>query len=172
LEKGALVVRKGAEQWADDSPAAKELTMGMTELICSELLPFHLIDSEKWKHFMSLAAPKYRVVSSSYVKNNALPELYANIRKKIESRIATTARSINICVDGWSSLTHVQYMSITIQWLTKNFKMHSYVLSTQCLQGEHSADNIAAAMGETLRFDSSVGKSLFFIGLFYLAITM
>jgi hypothetical protein len=50
--------------------------------------------------------------------------------------------------------------------------MHSYVLSTQSLQGEHSADNIAAAMGETLRFDSSVGKSLFFIGLFDLAITM
>jgi hypothetical protein len=98
----------------------------------------------------SVPAPKYRVVSSSYVKNNALPELYANIRKTIESRIATTARSINICVDGWSSLTHVQCISITIQWLTKNFKMHSYVLSTQSLQGEHSADNIAAAMGRAV----------------------
>jgi hypothetical protein len=69
-------------------------------------------------------------------------------------------------------LCGVQYISITIQWLTKNFKMRSYVLSTQSLQGEHSADNIAAAMGETLRFESSAGKALFFIRLFDLAITM
>jgi hypothetical protein len=162
-KKGILVVRTGAEQWANDSPAAKELTMGMTKLICSQLLPFHLIDSEEWKHFMSLAAPKYRVVSSSYVKNNALPELYANIRKKIESLIATTARSINICVDGWSSLTHVQSISIIIQWLTKNFKMHSYMLSTRSLQSEHSADNIAAAIGEPLRFERKFSWEVTFL---------
>jgi hypothetical protein len=148
---GVVVVRSGIEQWADSNPAAKEVTRAMTKLLCRNLLPFHFIDSDAWKEFMRTVSPKYRVVSASHVKDTALPELYATMRSKLQYLLAS-APSVNLCAGGWSSSTHVPYITLTVQWLAENFETHNYVLSTKSLKGEHTADNIAAIMRTTLRF--------------------
>jgi hypothetical protein len=145
-------------QWADNSIAATEVTREMLMLFCNCLLPFHIVDTAAWKSFMKMIVPSYRCASSSHLKESVLSDVYAEKKAKLIAKL-NSANFINLTTDSWTSISQVQYITLTIQWIGENFDCNDYVLATRHIKGEHTSVKIAETIRLILKYDRLVLKN-------------
>ena len=80
-----------------------------------------------------------------YLSDVCLPELYSVVYSHVEKLIAD-ATSISFTTDIWSSsVCQVSMLSLTAQWLDKDFVLKKSVLHSQECRGSHTAEAIASA---------------------------
>jgi hypothetical protein len=107
---------------------------------------------------MKMIVPSYRCVSSSHLKESVLSDVYAEKKAKLIAKL-NSANFINLTTDSWTSISQVQYITLTIQWIGENFDCNDYVLATRHIKGEHTSFKIAEMIRLILRYDRLVLKN-------------
>ena len=81
--------------------------------------------------------------------NVTIPKLYAQTRDVVSVEIKST-EFLTATTDMWSSYTTEPYLSYTVYFVGEDWKLESQCLQTLYLPEDHTGENIAAALRETL----------------------
>ena len=127
-----------------------ELTNSVTFCIAKDMLPMYSVEKPGFRRMLATFDKRYEPLSRSYISKVAIPRAY-NITKqrvvndlsRIEYFLATT--------DCWSSQGMKPYLSYTIHYIDHEWAIKSCCLQTVYLPEDHTANNLAESLEETLR---------------------
>ena len=91
----------------------------------------------------------YHLTSQKYFSQKALPNLYTSVKNKVKQELSDV-KYFSATTDLWSSTGMIPYMSYTVHYISKEWKLSNRCLQTQFLPEDHNAENLGEAMTITL----------------------
>ena len=92
---------------------------------------------------------RYQLPSRKYFSQKALPNLYTSVKDKVKQELSDV-KYFSATTDLWSSTGMIPYMSYTVHYISKEWKLSNRCLQTQFLPEDHNAENLGEAMTITL----------------------
>lgn len=133
------------QKYAKDHPRAKAINRKIIECIALDNQPFSIVQDAGFTKLVEFLEPRFTMPNRKYLSDVCLPELYSVVYSHVEKLIAD-ATSISFTTDIWSSsVSQVSMLSLTAQWLDKDFVLKKSVLHSQECRGSHTAEAIASA---------------------------
>ncbi|XP_053181398.1 zinc finger BED domain-containing protein 4-like [Scomber japonicus] len=133
------------QKYATDHPRAKAINRKIIECIALDNQPFSIVQDAGFTKLVEFLEPRFTMPNRKYLSDVCLPELYSVVYSHVEKLIAD-ATSISFTTDIWSSsVCQVSMLSLTAQWLDKDFVLKKSVLHSQECRGSHTAEAIASA---------------------------
>ncbi|XP_065326764.1 E3 SUMO-protein ligase ZBED1-like [Pelmatolapia mariae] len=128
--------------WLPNSERAKKITQSITYFICKDLRPYNIVENEGFSYMIKTLEPRYVIPSRRFFADTAVPNLYIDVKRKVEESLSTAERVALTC-DAWASRAVDSYVTITAHYLTADWRLLSYVLQTRTLHESHTGANIA-----------------------------
>ncbi|XP_034040262.1 zinc finger BED domain-containing protein 1-like [Thalassophryne amazonica] len=113
------------------------------------MVPFQTVERRGFKTMIGAIEPRYELPSRKYFTETEMPRLYSELREKVERELcglkyfATTA-------DLWSSRTMDPFLSLTIHYIRDDWNLGSRCLQLSYSPTEHTAEEIAQGLKDTL----------------------
>ena len=113
------------------------------------MMPIYSVEKEGSVRLFHSLDSQYELPSRKYFSNVAIPKLYAQTRDVVSSEIKS-AKFLAETTDMWSSYTTEPYLSYTVHFVGEDWKLESRCLQTLYLPEDHTGENIAVPLRETL----------------------
>ena len=94
--------------------------------------------------------PRYVPPDRKTITQHYIPGMYKRERTKIMNAMAQGVEYYASTTDAWTSRATESYVTHTVHYINKIWKLCSHLLETAELQEEHSAINLADELTETL----------------------
>ena len=141
LQKSAKYERS-SKKW-------KELTDSVTLCLAKDMIPIYSVEKEGFREMLRKFEAQYDLPGRKYFSQIAIPALYSSTREKVKSDLQDV-EFFAATTDMWSSSTTQPYISYTVHYVDKEWCLQSRCLQTLFMPQDHTADNIAESMAETL----------------------
>ncbi|XP_034096541.1 zinc finger BED domain-containing protein 4-like [Gymnodraco acuticeps] len=145
------------KKFPSDGPKAKGITRKLMECIAMDDQPFSVVQDVGFRRLIEHIEPRYSLPSRQHLADVCLPELYNVVANHIHELLATDITAISFTTDIWSSDVSITSMlSLTAQWIDKDFKLQKILLHSQEFRGSHTAQSISltfANMFDTWHID-------------------
>ncbi|XP_063955358.1 E3 SUMO-protein ligase ZBED1-like [Lytechinus pictus] len=141
-------VQARAAKYSHDDRRWKNLTDCGAKYLAKGMLPMYTVDKPAFREMLQAFDSRYTLPGKKYFTETALPALYNSVRTKIQKEVEE-AEYFSATTDLWSSTTMAPYMSCTIHFISKEWKLISRCLATSFFPENHTADNIKDALKET-----------------------
>lgn len=129
--------------WDINDHRSKEFHKLIGEMLATDIQPYSTVENYGFKRVMKRACPNYSIPSRRYFSDVVVPDIYDNILSELKNNLLL-ANKISLTTDIWTSTTaHTPFISVTAQWLNKDFECQSAVLRVKHFPGSHSALNIS-----------------------------
>lgn len=110
--------------------ACRRATMKMIVL---DELPFSVVENLGFKHFCSVAAPRYLIPSLRTIIRDTL-DMYVEENAKLKSLLVRNKQRVSLTIDIWTSIMIVSYMVITTHFIDKDgINIERLLASTQLM---------------------------------------
>lgn len=120
-----------------NSNEAKKLTRAVAESLCMDQVPIYTVEKYGFRQMLEQLSPKYQLPSRNYFMYTAIPRIYTETRELITQHLKE--KPYYACtIDLWTSRTAHTFMSITMQYITKSWEMHSWCLGCCGLDTGHT----------------------------------
>lgn len=140
IEKNTKYEKKG-KRW-------KELTESVAYCVAKDSLPIRAVEKPGFKRLLGTFDSRYEIPSRTYFSRTALPDLYTKVRHDVTGEFKNV-RYFSATSDLWSSEVLQPYISYTVHFV-KDGKLRSRCLETKFLPQDHTGENIAESLEETL----------------------
>lgn len=128
--------------WDINDKRSVELHKAIAEMIACDNQPFSFVEDEGFINLMKKAQPQYKVPSREYFKQNVIPSLYQDCKRKVSS-LLLEAEIVSLTSDIWTSTTSNQsFMSFTGHWISNDFVYHHAALEVKHFPGSHTGEAI------------------------------
>ena len=127
----------------------KDLNKAVAYFNCKDRLPIYTVEKEGFRALVGTLDNRYEVPSRVHFSNSIIPELYVSTKGKVAQLLSKVKRFAGT-TDLWSSIGLKPYLGYTIYFVDEEWKLQSVALSTSFLPEDHTTDNIADALQETL----------------------
>jgi hypothetical protein len=144
--------------WEAKHPQARKLTESLGRMICLDFQPFKIVEDVGFKKFTHDMEPRYKLPSRQYLSSSVIPSLYDHCANLLTGSISK-ATAIALTTDMWTSISNDSYMSVTTHYLTPDFTMEVKCLNVQYFPENHTANNIAVALEESIKLWIKSNKS-------------
>ncbi|KAK0147026.1 Zinc finger BED domain-containing protein 4 [Merluccius polli] len=139
-------VLEKTKKFHKDHQKQKALTVAIAKMIAVDDQPFSVVEDEGFSEVLEVAEPRYNKPSRRYFADVALPALHDIVATHIHKLLDSNVNDISFTTDIWSSdLNQTSMLSLTAQWIDKNFEMKRAVLHAQEFPGSHTGTAIASA---------------------------
>ncbi len=115
-----------------NSDRAQKITNAIAIFIALDMRSFSVVENEGFKYLLSV-----------------LPKLQEKTKAKVEEGLST-AESIAITTDGWTSRALDRYMTITAHYITGNWQIANHVLQTRPVYESHTSDHLSGIHKEAV----------------------
>ncbi|PRQ45867.1 putative transcription factor/ chromatin remodeling BED-type(Zn) family [Rosa chinensis] len=112
--------------------------VAVVEMIVMDELPFSVIERKGFRHFCSVAVPKWEIPSRRTIVKLFLKMYDA---KKLELRKELKQHSVCLTTDTWTSVQNINYMVLTAHFIDYGWRMHKRILNF-CVISNHSGNSI------------------------------
>ncbi|XP_014187161.1 E3 SUMO-protein ligase ZBED1, partial [Haplochromis burtoni] len=126
-----------------------ELTNAVTHCLARDMMPIQSVEIEDFKKMLKMLDPRYKLPTKKYFSKVALPALYEEIRTEVSNALSSVEFFAST-TDMWSSRTSDPYMSLTIHYVDKDWKLQNKCLETCFFPEDHTGENIARVLKEFL----------------------
>ncbi len=140
-----------------NSDRAQKITNAIAIFMALDMRPFSVVENEGFKYLLSVLEPRYLLPSRAHFSQNVLPKLQEKKKAKVEERLST-AESIAITTDGWTSRATDSYMTITAHYITGNWQIANHVLQTRPVYESHTSDHLSGILKEAV-IDWKISRS-------------
>ncbi len=140
-----------------DSDRAQKITNAIAIFMALDMQPFSVVENEGFKYLLSVLEPRYLLPSRAHFSQNVLPKLQEKMKAKVEEGLST-AESIAITTDGWTSRATDSYMTITAHYITGNWQIANHVLQTRPVYESHTSDHLSGILKEAV-IDWKISRS-------------
>jgi len=144
----ASAMQKGVH-YEKNSTRWKSLTDSVSRYIAGNMLPIHTVDSQHFRKMLMIFDPKYTLPGRNYFGETAIPALYNEVRNRVSNDVLS-AKYFSATTDLWSSIGMVPYLSFTVHYIDENWTLQSRNLQTLYMPEDHTGENIAGALSDTL----------------------
>ena len=127
----------------------QSLTDSVTHFLAKDILPFYSVEKQGFKRMIASFDERYELPSRKYFSRTAIPALYNLTREAVAVEVQQ-AEFFSATTDLWSSEGLRLYMSYTVHYINKEWKLLSKCLRTTFLPQDHTGENLAKAFTETL----------------------
>lgn len=124
------------------------MTDAVTFYLAKDMVPIKSVENEGFKRLLKVVDPRYEIPSRKYFSGTAIPRLYSECRRKMESKIQNVM-FFATTTDLWSSCTSEPYLSLTIYFI-HDWKLCSACLETTNFPQDHTGELIAQGLREVL----------------------
>ena len=128
---------------------AKRITELIVEMIAIDMRPLRLVECHGFCQFMAFVEPGYRVSSATHI-SSLVTRLHIQMELKLKEKIALEAQSLSLTSDIWTSQANDAYITVSCHFISPEWKMNCYVLSTRGFPERHTGINISEAITEIL----------------------
>ncbi|XP_010772682.1 zinc finger BED domain-containing protein 1-like [Notothenia coriiceps] len=135
--------------YSHSSRRHKEITKAITFYLAKDMASINTVQNEGFKNLMKTLDKRYSVPSRNYFSRTALPAMYYKILTTVETELKDV-QHFATTTDLWSSRTMEPYMSLTVHFITSDFTMKSRCLKTAFFPVDHTGDEIAVGLMESL----------------------
>ncbi|KAI7799132.1 putative zinc finger BED domain-containing protein 1-like, partial [Triplophysa rosa] len=112
-------------------------------------LPINAVENDGFRKLIKVLDPRYELPGRKHFSVTALPRLYAERSEQLEQELQNVAYFASTS-DMWSSRTSEPYLSLTIHFIDKDWKLQSKCLQTAYFPEDHTGEVIAPGMVEAL----------------------
>ena len=109
------------------SSRAKAISGAILQFIVKDLRPFSVVQNSGFQNLLHVLEPRYTIPSRQHFSYKALPELYEKKKTELKSNLAE-AVAVALTTDGWTSRATESYVTITCNYIDKEWKLRSNVL--------------------------------------------
>ncbi|XP_035288184.1 zinc finger BED domain-containing protein 1-like [Anguilla anguilla] len=124
-------------------------TSAVTRFLVKEMLPFRTVEKPAFRDLLKTFNPHYEPPCRNFFADKAIPELYDQIRQDVLC-LLSHAEYYALTTDMWSSVGMTTYMSLTVHFITRDWKLQTKCLETCFFPSDHTASNICAWLREAV----------------------
>ena len=139
-----------ATPYPNTSRRYKEITEAVTYYFAKDMASINTVQNDGFKHLVKTLDKRYELPSRNYFSRTALPAMYIKIKAKVEAELQDTSY-FAATTDLWSSRTMEPYMSLTVHFISSDFTMKSRCLQTAFFPQDHTGDELAVGLVESLK---------------------
>lgn len=133
----------GFRHWSKDA-----CVEAATVMIVMDELPFSAIERPGFKHFCSVAVPKWKPLPCRKVIVKNFLAMYAS--KKEELKMELGNHCVCLTTDTWTSVQNINYMVLTAHFIDNGWKMHKRILNF-CVIPNHQGVTIGKILESCLK---------------------
>ena len=116
------------------------------EFIALDNQPFSVVDDVGFRRPVEHLEPQYTLSSRHYFSDIVLPELHSIVEMHIHKLLAMGVTAISFTTDIWTSnVSPMNMLSLTAQWVDKDFVLRKAILHAQECAGSHTASAMSMA---------------------------
>lgn len=147
---GIAAAFEKARPLARDDPRAATITKLIMEMIALDDLPFHVVKGVGFCRLIQFLEPRYQLPDDKHFRHRMLPDVYAGVKGEVAKEVED-ADHISFTNDTWStSQCTDSLISLTGHWIDGQWRRRNTILHAQHVEGAHTADNLAGAVGRML----------------------
>ena len=113
--------------------------------IIKDLRPLDSLDGDGIQDWIETMMPCYSLPSRSYLLYDVIWPMYYETKELIKAYLNKND-SISLTTDAWGSMAHHSYISLTAHFIDAEFKLNSFLLSTEKIIESHTGENLLAHM--------------------------
>ena len=134
----------------------KEINIALLNFIVLDLRPIAVVDGTGLNQLLKCVEPGYVVPSRTFVMNS-FKQRYAAMKHTLQESFRL-CDNLALTTDIWTSRTTQAYATITVHYITEEWKIQSYVLCTCEMAERHTSINIATRIEEAAEMWNIDGK--------------
>ncbi|XP_059371308.1 E3 SUMO-protein ligase ZBED1-like [Carassius carassius] len=108
------------------------------------MVPVATVEQVGFQKLLKTMDPRYELPSRNYFAQEALPQMYTEIKQSLADRLANVTH-FALTSDMWSSRTCEPYMSMTVHFI-QDWEMKTACLQTSYFPQNHTGEHIAEAL--------------------------
>ncbi|KAK0145661.1 Zinc finger BED domain-containing protein 1 [Merluccius polli] len=113
------------------------------------MVPFQTVERSRFKDMTKTLDLRYKPPSHKYFTETEMPKLYGQLRERVENDLREL-KYYATTTDLWSSRTMAPYISLTIHYITDEWKLASRCLQTSYFPDDHTGEAIAEGLKDAL----------------------
>ncbi|XP_071056773.1 E3 SUMO-protein ligase ZBED1-like [Onthophagus taurus] len=123
------------------------ITNSILFMICKDMQPFSIVESEGFRQLMKLVVPQYKIPSRQTLTRR-LDAKYDSLESVVKVKLSFVD-SVAITTDIWSDTMQIRsFLGITVHYASDG-KMFSFTLGVCDLEHRHTAEYLAEKLMET-----------------------
>ena len=127
----------------------KDISRAITKHLCRDMVSFQTVERSGFKDMIKYLDPRYEPPSCKYFTEKEMPKLYGQLRERVENDLCEL-KYYATTTDLWSSCTIEPYISLTIHYITDEWKLASRCLQTSYFPDDHTGEAIAEGLKDAL----------------------
>jgi hypothetical protein len=129
-----------------DSAEHEEITKSITLFIAMDCLPIYTVAKPGFKQLIEKAFnSRYSLPSRNYFSDTTIPKLYNDTKGKILNELSLIDY-LSATSDIWSSVGLYPYLSLTVHYISDDWKLTAKLLETYPIPEDHTGENICDAI--------------------------
>lgn len=134
------------------------LTDSILNMLIKDMRPLSMVDDQGFRAMVHTFHPGYTLPSRAFF-TMMMEKKYEETFQKVKTAITAINSKVALTMDAWSSIATEAYLGITCHFISDNWELTSYSLTTMPLEERHTAGNIAAWIEEAAdKFGISTNK--------------
>ncbi len=121
---------------------AAVLTDSILNMLVTDMRPLSMVEDDGFTKMIHTLNPGYTLPSRTHF-TKLMERKYEETFKKVKTAINTNNSKLALTTDVWTSVATEAYLGITCHYITDDWDMQSFCLTTMPLQDRHTASNIA-----------------------------
>jgi len=109
------------------------------------MLPIYIVEKPGFKQMLETFDPRYQLPSRKYFSKATIPALFNTTQSALAS-ILHEVEYFSSTIDLWSSVSMQPYLSYTVHYISKDWKLHSKYLQTLFMPENHNGENLAESL--------------------------
>ncbi|XP_040151483.1 E3 SUMO-protein ligase ZBED1-like [Anopheles arabiensis] len=127
---------------AMSAESKKKIDTLLLLMICKEYQPFSVVENEYFARFVKALNPKYVLPTRKSISNGALPALYNDTLKVVQTNLLT-ASTISLTADCWTSINNDSFCAVTAHYINSKYELCSQLLDCSEFCKSHTGKNVA-----------------------------
>ena len=114
-----------------------------------DMLPISIVEKQGFKQMLESFDPRYQLPSRKHFSKITIPALF----NSTQAALSSTLREVEFfssTTDLWSSTCMQPYLSYTVHYISKGWKLESKCLQTMFMPADHNGENLAESLRSVL----------------------
>ena len=135
---------------------AGEITDSIVNFVALDLRPVSVVNGGGFRRLLPMPEPGYRVPSHTHIAS-LLRQKHTDERARLKNFLASIP-AVTLTTDMWTSKAMEDYITATVHFVTADWRMSSFVLTTAGFAQHPTTANIGSRLVEIAEETGVVGK--------------
>ena len=120
----------------------------MSGFVARDMRPINVVEGEGFRDLIHTLEPGYTVPRRATVMAGVHTKFEST--KAVVSNLINSCESVSLTTDIWTSLTMEAYLTVTVHFVTADWRLECFVLETKKMAKSHTAANIEEILSEII----------------------